>query len=66
MNESMIKSISVAFIYVLTLPILPQFLSIISSGVVIIYFITMLKINAVNKYYHGSWRMFIKSWFKKK
>ncbi|MBL87196.1 MAG: hypothetical protein CMO82_11120 [Winogradskyella sp.] len=62
----MIKSISVAFIYLLTLPILPQFLSIVSSAVVIIYFLTMLKINAVNKFYNGSWRMFLKSWFKKR
>lgn len=66
MKESMMKTIFAALIYTVTLPILPQFLSLISSSVVIVYFLSMLKINVVDKKYKGSWKLFIKSWrFKK-
>jgi hypothetical protein len=61
----MIKSITVAFVYLLTIQILPIVLSSISSLIVTVYFLTMLKINAVNPHYNGSWRLYFKSFLKK-
>ncbi len=66
MKESMIKTTGAALIYFLTLPVLPQFMSLVSSFVVIVYFLTMLKINVVNKHFQGSWRLYLKSWVKKR
>tara|TARA_Y100001973_G_C5075452_1_gene269743 strand:- start:428 stop:637 length:210 start_codon:yes stop_codon:yes gene_type:complete len=64
MRESFIKTTSAALIYVIMLPALPHFLSILSSSVVIIYFLSMLKFNIVDKKYKGSWKLFLKAWFK--
>lgn len=66
MKESMIKTTGAALIYALTLPALPHFLSVISSIVVIIYFVSMLKLNVVDKKYQGKWKAFFKAWFKRK
>lgn len=60
----MIKSTGAAFIYMLAQPMLPHFLSVISSIVVIVYFISMLKLNVVDKKYQGKWKAFFKAWFK--
>ncbi|AXP79190.1 hypothetical protein CJ739_90 [Mariniflexile rhizosphaerae] len=41
----------------------PVFLSAISTTAVVMYFISMTKINVVDVKYQGSWKRYFKSWF---
>ena len=57
-----LKYTGVAFMaYVVTVK---DIWSIIASIVFIIYIISMLKVNVVNKQYQGSWIKYFKSWVK--
>jgi len=44
----------------------PNYFSITTSVVAMVYFAAMLKINVVDKQYKGSWRLFFKSWYRRK
>jgi len=59
--QTMTKTTIAALIYSFTLP---KLLNIISSLVIIVYFISMLKFNIVDRKYNGQWKLFFKAWFK--
>lgn len=59
MNDLGYKTIGI-MVYLITLP---KFFSAISSLVVIVYFVSMLKMNVVDGKYKGSWKVFFKAWF---
>lgn len=59
----MIKSMGIVAI---NLVALPNLFSIVLSTVGTIYFLSMIKLNIVDKKYGGSWKEFIKCWFKKR
>jgi len=44
----------------------PNYFSIITSVVAMVYFASMLKLNVVDKQYKGSWRLFFRSWLRSK
>ena len=62
MQEAMIKSVFVLGIWFWSQP---SFFSIITSIVASIYFLSMLKVNVIDKKYDRSWKNYIKSIFKK-
>ena len=60
-QDSMAKTIIVLGFWVITVP---SIFSIITSLVAAVYFASMLKFNVVDKQYHGSWRLYLKSILK--
>lgn len=58
MIQSKIDALMISLMFVTS----PNVLAFLASLVFIIYYLSMLKINVVNKAYNGSWMVFIKSW----
>lgn len=61
MNTNTLISEIIALTYLI---LAPSVFSIILSLCGTVYFLSMLKMNVINKEYQGSWIKFIKSWFK--
>jgi len=56
------STLSIALMWIIN----PFFLSLISTAVFVMYFLSMTKINVVDKKYNGKWLEFFKSWFSQK
>lgn len=57
----MIKSLSLTLVAAITTP---NFFSILLSIVGVIYFLSMIKVNVVDKKYKGEWKLYFKAIFK--
>ena len=66
MQDSFIKMIVISLWGVTSIGLLSGISNIIGSVFVSLYFGAMLKRNIINKYYKGSWGMFLKSIIKRK
>lgn len=61
MNTNTLISEIIAITYLI---LAPSVFSIILSLCGTVYFLSMLKMNVVDTRYDGSWKKFIKSWYK--
>ena len=60
MEDAVFKPVSVAMFVAITAP---NWVSIIASAIASVYFISMLKMNVVDKVYNGDWLSFWKAFF---
>ena len=63
-SDSMMKSGIVLLVWLIGWLSYQAVFSIATSVVASVYFISMIKINVVNKHYERSWVKYFKSWFK--